>query len=400
MAYEKDQKVLDDVKAAVASIKNDAGMASKKALGADLMNEDIHEISLDGFDYEQISAEILEETEELFYFSRACNRFAPQYLQLCRSLKKAIDHLGSVFLTKTALSYNGRELPKLELLTAVRLNEMCSFNFRKLQLLLHQKQEQGQGYDLEVFDLMMDFANVMARLRSTEYKANHMEFGPMEERLKYSKGSSSFATNRKGERKYSDPASFREASAYSIDRTAIEQMGVGSMASGNACSAGNLDSEQQLRSEWGHIEPETAVQDCENGDVDEADAALSSVENAETGEHGVQIEAKTEEPGNTCSARSELRSDLDSEQELRPMSGHIEPGTVTTDGEERLPLATELPPYQEILARAKERNPEGEEIQLTIDEIMFLLSDSNFQREMPELAEQCMQALEMFEDSG
>ena len=66
----------------------------------------------------------------------------------------------------------------------------------------------------------------------------------------------------------------------------------------------------------------------------------------------------------------------------------------------RNPTPPTLGSYQEILGRAKARDPESEELQLTIDEIMYMLSDSNFQREMPELAEQCMQALEMFEDSG
>ena len=218
MADEKELKVLNDIEKTVESVKSDAGMLSKKGVSCGFLKEDIHDIRLDGMTFEDVSAKILDATEELFYLSRACDRFVPQYITLCKSLKKAVEHLGSVFMTKSALNVYGQKTPKLDLLTAVRLNEMCSFNVCKLEKLFHQKMERDQVYDLEVFDLMVDYANLMARLRKTHQKALKMDFGLLDT-SKYSEGSGSFGPNKYGEKKHSDPASFREASAFSADQS-------------------------------------------------------------------------------------------------------------------------------------------------------------------------------------
>ena len=331
MENEKGLQVLEEVQKTVDSVKKDAGMISKKSFSSDLLDEDIHAISLDGFAFEDVSTKIFDATEELFYLSRACNRFAPQYLLLCRTLKRSIEHLGGVFMTKSALKRNGVETPKLDLLTAVRLNEMCSFNFRKLEELYHQKKQKDQIYDLEVINLMLDYANLMARLRTSESKAINMEFG-FGDTLKYIKGCSSFATNRKGEKKHSDPASFREAPAFPVDHAVVVQMeGKTAETVSDVPSEGK---ESDSQSDCGTVVSDTSV----------------------------------------------------------PEPGHIESDTAVPDEREK---PVKHLSYQEILTNAKARNedPKSREIQLTIEEIHSLLADVSFRRNEPVLAAQLMAAL-------
>ena len=357
MADEKELKVLNDIEKTVESVKRDAGMPSKKGVSCGFLQEDIHDIRLDGLTFEDISAKIFDATEELFYLSRACDRFVPQYLVLCKSLKKAVEHLGSVFMTKTALNHRGHKTPKLDLLTAVRLNEMCSFNVCKLEQLFHQKAERDQVYDLEVFDLMVDYANLMARLRKSQSKAACMEFG-LFDTSKYREGSSSFTPNKNGEKEHSDPASFREAPAFSADKAVIAQI-----EGGIAASAGS-----------GTLVSDSSVPDGKQEADEDSGAAVDKDQKSQ-----LIDESMGSDPSDSL-----LRSSLQN-----PTPAALTPGYVT-----------ENTPYQEILRRAKERNPESDELQLTIDEIMFCLVDSNFQKDMPELAEQCIQALELLDDSG
>ena len=140
------------------------------------------------------------------------------------------------------------------------------------------------------------------------------------------------------------------------------------------------------KAEIGTAEPSMDNKIREMAAMDDVD---SSVKNAETEENEVQTgtEDRIDNTAGTVYGTNTGTED----QGRCPESGTYAPG-------QAVPL--EIPPYQKILAEAKARNPESEELQLTIDEIMYMLSDSNFQREMPELAEQCYQALKMFEDSG
>ena len=177
MAYEKDQKILAEVSEAVDGIKRDAGLSSNTSIRADLLNEDPKSFSTDSMVYVQIAAGIMEENEELFALSRLCDRFAPQYLKICRTLEKTVEYLGSVCVTKSALKCYQEDVAAIEQLTIHRLHQMISFNFRKVKAALDQKKEKLHEFDLELYDQMMSFAKVMERLCATEYRAVAIDLG-------------------------------------------------------------------------------------------------------------------------------------------------------------------------------------------------------------------------------
>ena len=177
MAYEKGQKVLAETRDVAANVKRDAGLSTKTSIRADLLNADVHAFSTDVIDYNSVSAAIIEENEELFALSRCCDPFAPQYLTICKTLTKTIEHLGSVFLTKTSMSILNYDTTGLEKLTIDALLRMVSFNFRKVHDTLQRKKKDSQEFDIQLYEQMLSFAKVLRRLGSTETKAVRISLG-------------------------------------------------------------------------------------------------------------------------------------------------------------------------------------------------------------------------------
>ena len=177
MAYEKGQKVLAEARDVAANVKRDAGLSTKTSIRADLLNADVHAFSTDVIDYNSVSAAIIEENEELFALSRCCDPFAPQYLTICKTLTKTIEHLGSVFLTKTSMSLLHYDTTGLEKLTIDALLRMVSFNFRKVHDTLQRKKKDSQEFDIQLYEQMLSFAKVLRRLGSTETKAVRISLG-------------------------------------------------------------------------------------------------------------------------------------------------------------------------------------------------------------------------------
>ncbi len=217
MAYEKDQKILTEVSEAVDGIKREAGLSSNTSIRADLLNEDPKSFSTDSMSYVGIAAGIMEENEELFALSRLCDRFAPQYLKICRTLEKTVEYLGSVCVTKSAMKYYQQDVSVIDHLTIHRLHQMISFNFRKVKAALDQKKEKLHEFDLDLYDQMMSFAKVMERLCATEYRATAIDLG-LEEPKKLVKKTVTFS-----EKKSDSVSPLRELPSYPIDYDAFTQ---------------------------------------------------------------------------------------------------------------------------------------------------------------------------------
>ena len=220
MAYEKGQKVLAEARNVAAEVKRDAGLSTKTSIRADLLNADVHAFSTDVIDYNNVSAAIIEENEELFALSRCCDPFAPQYLTICKTLTKTIEHLGSVFLTKTSMSILHYDTTGLEKLTIDALLRMVSFNFRKVHDTLQRKKKDSQEFDIQLYEQMLSFAKVLRRLGSTETKATRISLGldepyPHMNGIKKNKNKANGGANQ-------NSAPLRELPSYPIHYDAIE----------------------------------------------------------------------------------------------------------------------------------------------------------------------------------
>ena len=228
MAYEKDQKILTEVSEAVDGIKREAGLSSNTSIRADLLNEDPKSFSTDSMSYVGIAAGIMEENEELFALSRLCDRFAPQYLKICRTLEKTVEYLGSVCVTKSALKCYQEDVAAIEQLTIHRMHQMISFNFRKVKAALDQKKEKLHEFDLELYDQMMSFAKVMERLCVTETRAVFIDLG-LEKPMKHVKKTVTFS-----EKESNSVPPFHELPSYPINYDVLEKAGTRSKEQGTS----------------------------------------------------------------------------------------------------------------------------------------------------------------------
>lgn len=224
MTLERDQKILNDVCKTVSDIKKDAGSCGNNSVTVNFLSEDLNKPGVRCMVFEQISAAVMEETEELFYLSRVCDRFAPQYLKICKTLEKAVDYLGHAFITKVALIEEKQkaELPKS--LSAERLNQMISTNFIKCREALHEKKEKLHEYDLDYFNQMLSFAKVMDRLRVTQRKAFDIYYGYIDNCRELARTGNAFTDrdkNRKLVSNYWTPSPFMEAKPYWIDQEVV-----------------------------------------------------------------------------------------------------------------------------------------------------------------------------------
>lgn len=378
---EKDQAVLAEVREVNAEIRKDAGEIRKNSCGKELLKEHLSDFSTTGMLFAEVTADMMAETEDLFTLSGCCDRFSPQYLKICKTLTKAVDHLGGAYLTKAALI--DRELPVtgLETLTAERLNEMMSFNFRKCKGALDEIKMTRQVFDLDLFSQMLSCANVMERLRSTQYRALGMHFGALkfnhiaERSLSFGKTGS----NRPFEGKDSTNPPFRQTPSYAPDYAVLAQ----------------VDLEQQT--------------------------AVSSDMNAEQGVKSPKsLPAPVAETGNDIPEKDELSSDENTaglpaaevkvqEEILQNDVTEAEESLEKPFGDEELELGnlkhiTEPAAYLDILQRGNARavmnkanddSGSGPAFIFTEDEIVTLLNDREFVRNRPGMAEELRLQLEI-----
>ena len=214
MNQRDDEKVLTMLDQTLA----DAGNAS--ASGADRAPDDY---STESMDFCGITALILDHTEDVFALTRVLDKNSSQYLKTCKVLVKAVDHLGSAFLTKTAMIQRGFDVSGLEPLTAERLNQMISCNARKVDDALRIKKQKDHELDTDLFELLLTFANTMGRLRSTQYRSYSLNLC-LDNPDKLAEKALSFTKedgNRKHAAKHSTNAPFRDFPSYPVRVDAI-----------------------------------------------------------------------------------------------------------------------------------------------------------------------------------
>ena len=369
-----------------ADIRKDAGEIRKNSCGMELLKENLSDFSTAGMLFAEVTADVMAETEDLFSLSGCCDRFSPQYLKICKTLTKAVDHLGGAYLTKVALI--DRELPVtgLETLTAERLNEMMSYTFRKCKGALDEIKMTRQEFDLDLFSQMLSCANVMERLRSTQYRALGMHFGAVkfnhiaERSLSFGKNGS----NRPFEGKDSTNPPFRQAPSYAPDYVVLAQ----------------VDREQQTTVSTGYEVRARSGEEPNSLPAPEADSGRDirgkSVFPGDGNTDGIPAaagEVQEEIPQNDIlsAEESEVKLFEDDEPELGNLKHITEPAAYLDILQRGCARA--------VMNQSEEAPDSGPAFIFTEDEIETLLNDRAFVRVRPQMAEELRLQLEMMNSS-
>lgn len=213
-----DEKILKELDRSMAAASGGTGTEKKE-----LMTEDLSDFSTSAMSFEDVTAIIMEQTEDLFAITGRCDRLAPEYLKFCRTLERSVDHLGSAFLTKVVLESKNIPQLKIRTLSAERLSRMVSFNIRKCSAALQEYNRDRQKFGLELYDQLLRFANVLARLRSTQQRAYDLiryRTQPWKEYCRATSFSKEDHTKIYLEKMVSD-APFRSALSYEVRRDVV-----------------------------------------------------------------------------------------------------------------------------------------------------------------------------------
>lgn len=375
MAIEQDAAILTEVHETLNDAKNEKNASESSVY----FKEQVKSFSTASMPFGAVTAALVEQTEDLFALTRTCDRFSPEYQKLCKVLVKTVSHLGRSYLTKTGLAQKKLDISGLENLSAERLYEMISCNFRKTEAALNEKKILKQEFDLSLYHQLLTFASVMERLRSTQHKAWEINMY-YRDAYDYFKDSSSF-TEHDSNRRFTDcdpkPGAFRESPSFAMRVDVLQEAkdqylsAVLSEPETNALPAASSD---------GSAISEEAV--IEGTYVEASDDAVQTGSVSADGESVITENMVVE---NTAAANSEAAKSIS----------------------ERPKLITELPSWKEVMAQAAARGDVKEDgtISLTMDEICDILCDSDFRRDEPELAEQFYRILEesgagdLFDDS-
>ena len=364
MAIEQDAAVLTELHETLQDAKDEKNTSESSVY----FKEQLKSFSTASMPFGAVTAALVEQTEDLFALTRTCDRFSPEYRKLCKVLVKTVSHLGRSYLTKTGLAQKKLDITGLENLSAERLYEMISCNFRKTEAALNEKKILKQEFDLNLYNQLLTFASVMERLRSTQHTAWEINMC-FRDAYDYFKGSSSF-TDHDSNRRFADrdpkPGAFRESPSFAMRVDVLQEA-----------------RDQQISAFV--TEPEPGVL-----------PAASSVEST-VGEETV-IEGTYAEASEPAVQTGSVSADSESaiEENTVVESASVEEREAAKDTSERPKLITELPSWKEVMAQVAARGgiQEDGSISLTMDEMCSMLCDSDFRRDEPELAEQFYKILE------
>ena len=361
---EKDKAILAEVTDVIAEVKNHNGKSERNFL-----IERPDEFPTMAMSFCHINAMIMEQTEELFAVTRCADRFSPQYLKLCKTLEKTVNHLGSSFITKEAMSHKSFfDVSEIESLSAQHLYEMICFNFRKCDAALNQIKLDRHEFDLDYFHQMLSFARTMERLEGAERRAYEYDHGFKDpyDRFKPVDSFTDKAGNPKPDKRNKKGISFRSTPSFPIRYDVLEAAETQENRNTGISGEDHLDDEI--------IEAEI-VKTPGSGVPDTSDVEPITERtgvNEETSETESTVEAETVE---TEAASETAKPDVDL---IVPKQ---EPG--------RPSLYIEPPAYFDIIMRAMKRSAGSEEesISFTEEEMRQLLADPEFCRLEKDLAQ-------------
>lgn len=186
--------------------------------------EEPDNFSMDNMSFVDITAVVMDHTEDLFEVTRGQDRFSSDYLKSCKTLIKAIDYLGSAYITKHALIARNFDTQRIKTLTCQRLQEMASFHIRKCDAALKENREKKQDFNFDLYRLLLDMAIVSQRLRVTNWKAYEFKCW-MKKPHKIAETAMFFTENNKQSvnDKNKQPQPYRNVNAYEIQQNVIDE---------------------------------------------------------------------------------------------------------------------------------------------------------------------------------
>ena len=361
---EKDKAILAEVTDAIAEVKNDSGKSERNFLP-----ERPDEFPTTAMSFCHINAMIMEQTEELFAVTRCADRFSPQYLKLCKTLEKTVNHLGSSFITKEAMSHKSYyDVSEIESLSAQHLYEMICFNFRKCDAALNQIKLDRHEFDLDYFHQMLSFAKIMERLSAAEHRAYEYDHGFTDtyERTKSVLSFTDKDGNPNPDKRNKKGISFRNTPSFPIR---YDVLGAAEMPDHQKTEISGED----------HADPEII-----EGKIIEAPVSDAS-DSSKVEPVNRTPEVSEEIPDAESAAKADEIQNSDAYENLQPEIDVIvpkqEPG--------RPSLYTEPPAYLEVIMCAMKRSAGSEEdsICFTEEEMRQLLADPEFCRLEKDLAQ-------------
>ena len=115
----------DEYYAMFKEIRDRALLGDSEGLPAESF-EDFSEMPLT---FEEMTAGMRDDLEQLYTLTGTVNRYSADYPVLCRQLERMIKRVGSCCVTKAVLEQEGFEFPQLQDLNLKDLYCMVSFNF-------------------------------------------------------------------------------------------------------------------------------------------------------------------------------------------------------------------------------------------------------------------------------
>ncbi len=410
--------------------------------------EAFDDYSTDPVSFNDQSKLMLDKVESVFNLAVKYNRKSSQYLKAVGQLEQGIKFLASGCMTKIALEGKNHELPDLGQLTTDKLFRMASYHYRKIDRALSEYiQEKSGEVDDDLLSMEFRYYNLLNRLRSTEvrihkYNMNRWydekeNYDPVINGLAFSEKS----WNRDFNRKNLEPASFQKARAFSAQQAVIEGQntkkssdkqesspcGVQRADKEAAVQHSDLDS-QILRTDshitTGNEETESkleAAAEIKKTEINPQTAA--EIKETETNPQAAPENEKTETNPQVAAENEETKTNPQSaveneETKTNPQTAVKNEETKTnpqaavenektgteqqttgkngetgTDKPPRPHLLTEPPKYAEILQKAAVRSkpdpladPNETAFTFTVDEIITLARDQEFDRDFPEMA--------------
>ena len=361
---EKDKAILAEVTDVIAEVKNHNGKSERNFL-----IERPDEFPTMAMSFCHINAMIMEQTEELFAVTRCADRFSPQYLKLCKTLEKTVNHLGSSFITKEAMSHKSYyDVSEIESLSAQHLYEMICFNFRKCDAALNQIKLDRHEFDTDFFHQMLSFAKIMERLSAAEHRAYEYDHGFTDtyERTKSVLSFTDKAGNPEPDKRNKKGISFRSTPSFPIRYDVLEE-------------AKTQDHQESGISGEEHLDDE--IIEAEIAAVPVSDVSDSS--DIESVNGNPEVSAET--PNTESTVEAETVHTEEASETAKPDADMIipkqEPG--------RPSLYTEPSAYFDIIMCAMKRSAGSEEesISFTEEEMRQLLADPEFCRYEKDLAQ-------------
>ena len=143
----------------------------------DLPNESFECFSEDPLTFEEMTAGMREDLEEVYAMTAAISRYSKDYPVLCRRLEQMIKRLGSCCVTKAVLEQKGFEFPSLQDLNIRDLYCLVSFNFRKIRTAYHDSIKKKNCADPGLLELECRWVDLADRLKATEEKIRLIRSG-------------------------------------------------------------------------------------------------------------------------------------------------------------------------------------------------------------------------------